>query len=401
LLNFQLFQKLKQKKNSISESYPTTTSSIKETQEKSDQKTHTPSEHQTEHTTNIEHTLTSSYGDNKEKIETTIVKQNPILTTSFNNQKTSIIGTKIPTYNNIPTTIIENKIQTIIITDNGLADVILSGFSLFSKYDTYCTFYIHFVSVGSSISSPTVTIKVEFIYDRSLRFLENHEAICKKDGDNLEKVAYLCKIEADVSNVGSIKIGKEFNFESQEINIMAISPVAQSFMENIKEATGPFVESIIYILDHSIVKTNDKNKTFNIIGIINEPKPTFDKINLTLTIKVEKDKNKTQVESNCTIIDIIGSNYTLNCQGQKNILYNLQSAVSFIDKDLLVINFEQNTTSEIIFSSDSISNINYKMKDFKSPSTGAIVAIVLVPTIVLASLIVLFIFIKKNKSQIY
>ena len=182
---------------------------------------------------------------------------------------------------------------------------------------------------------------------------------------------------------------------------MAISPVAQSFMENIKEATGPFVESIIYILDHSIVKTNDKNKTFNIIGIINEPKPTFDKINLTLTIKVEKDKNKTQVESNCTIIDIIGSNYTLNCQGQKNILYNLQSAVSFIDKDLLVINFEQNTTSEIIFDSNSINNINYRMKDLKSPSAGAIVAIVLVPIIVLVSLIVLFIFIKKNKSQKY
>ena len=107
------------------------------------------------------------------------------------------------------------------------------------------------------------------------------------------------------------------------------------------------------------------------------------------------------MESNCTIIDIIGSNYTLNCKGEKKTLYNLQSAVSFIDKDLLVINFEQNTTSEIIFDSNSINNINYRMKDLKSPSAGAIVAIVLVPIIVLVSLIVLFIFIKKNKSQKY
>ena len=54
---------------------------MEETQEKLDQKTNTPSEHQTEHTTNTEYTLTSSYGYNKEKIETTIVKHNPILTT--------------------------------------------------------------------------------------------------------------------------------------------------------------------------------------------------------------------------------------------------------------------------------------------------------------------------------
>ena len=387
---------------------------MEETQEKSDQKTNTPSEHQTEHTTNPEYTLTSSYGYNKEKIETTIVKHNPILTTSFNNPKTSIIGTKIPTYinltsitlidNNIPTTIIENKNQTTIITDYGLAYVILVGFSLFSKYTTYCTFYIHFICIRGFIFAPSLTIKVKFIYNSSLRFSQNHEAICKKVDDNLEKVSYLCNIEADVSNVGTIKIEKEFNFESQEIIVTDISPVAQTLMENIKEAEGQYddlVKSNIYVLDHSIVKTNDKNKTFNIIGIINEPKPTFDKINLTLIITVEKDKNKIKAESNCTIIDIIGSNYTLNCQGEKNILYNLQSAVSFIDKDLLVINFEQNTTSEIIFSSNSISNINYKMKDFKSPSAGAIVAIVLVPIIVLVSLIVLFIFIKKNKSQKY
>ena len=231
--------------------------------------------------------------------------------------------------------------------------------------------------------------------------MQNHEAICKKVDDNLEKVSYLCNIEADVSNVGTIKIEKEFNFESQEIIVTDISPVAQTLMENIQEAEGQYdslLKAIIYVLDYSIVKTNYKNKTFNIIGIINEPKPTFDKINLTLIITVEKDKNKIKAESNCTIIDIIGDNYTLNCEGENKILYNLQSAVSFIDKDLLVINFEKNTTSEIIFRSNSI---RYGRKGLKKLSAGTIVAIVLVTIISVASIIGLILFIKKNKSKNY
>ena len=97
------------------------------------------------------------------------------------------------------------------------------------------------------------------------------------------------------------------------------------------------------------------------------------------------------------IIDINGSNYTLNCQGKRNILYNLQNAVSFINNDLLVVNFEQNATSEIIFTSNSII---YKRKDSKSLSAGAIVAIVLVPIIVLVSLIGFILFTKRNKTQI-
>ena len=74
---------------------------INTTQEKSEEKTITPPEHQTEHTTNTEYTIASSYNDNKEKIENTIVKQNPILTTSFKIPKTSIISTTIPTHINL------------------------------------------------------------------------------------------------------------------------------------------------------------------------------------------------------------------------------------------------------------------------------------------------------------
>ena len=75
----------------------------------------------------------------------------------------------------------------------------------------------------------------------------------------------------------------------------------------------------------------------------------------------------------------------------------MQNAVSFINNDLLVVNFEQNATSEIIFTSNSI---RYIRKDSKSLSAGAIVAIVLVPIIVLVSLIGFILFTKRNKTQI-
>lgn len=385
---------------------------MEETQEKSEEKTITPPEHQTEHTTNTEYTIASSYNDNKEKIETTIVKQNPILTTSYKIPKTSIISTTIPTHINLtsitstdntimPTTTGEAIIKTTIIINYGRAYVVLVGFSLFTTYTSYCTFYIHFVSIRGSIFAPSLTIKVEFIYNRSLRYLQNYDAICQKVDDNLENAAYLCNIEAEVSNVNAIKIAKEFNFESQEINVIGISPVGLALMENVKEAEGEYdslLKSNIYVLDYSIVNINNNKKRFNISGIINEPKPTFEKINLTLIINVENDKNKIKIESNCTIIDIIDSNYTLNCQGENNILYNLQNAVSFIDNDTLLINFDQNTNSEIIFSSNFI---RYRNKDSKNLSAGAIVAIVLVPIIALGGLIGFIFYTKRNESKNY
>ncbi len=48
-------------------------------------------------------------------------------------------------------------------------------------------------------------------------------------------------------------------------------------------------------------------------------------------------------------MEINGSNYTLNCKGEKNILYDLQNAISIIDNDILIVNFDENVTSEIKF----------------------------------------------------
>ena len=202
-----------------------------------------------------------------------------------------------------------------------------------------------------------------------------------------------------MSNVGSLKIEDEFNFDSQDVKVVGISPVAYSLMENVQNADKEYdtlLQSNIYILDHSIINTNNKNNTFNITGIIDHPKPAFEKIDLMLKINIKNLEDIKEVDINCTIAKIKDSNYTLSCQGEKDILYNLQSAVSFIDNnDLLLVNFDENTTSEIIFH-------HYRLNLKRSSnriSTGAIIAIVLCSIVVLAGIITSFILIKRYQSK--
>ena len=59
----------------------------------------------------------------------------------------------------------------------------------------------------------------------------------------------------------------------------------------------------------------------------------------------------------------------------------------------MLINFDENITSEIIFSSDSY---KYRKKDLGNMSAGAIVAIVFILLIVLAIVVTLFFLGKKR-----
>ena len=130
--------------------------------------------------------------------------------------------------------------------------------------------------------------------------------------------------------------------------------------------------------------------------MIEEQKPAFKNIDLVLKINVQNLENIKEADINCTISKIKDSNYTLSCQGEKDILYNLQSAVSFIDNnDLLLVNFDENTTSEIIFHHY---RLNFK-RTSNGISTGAIVAIVLGLNVVLAGIITFIIFRIRSKGK--
>ena len=356
----------------------------------------TTSEQATEPTTSEpkKEPTTSEVKTTQYSIATTSInkpKTEAILTTIFNHVNlTSIASTEVK----IPTTIIETKIKTTI-TEYGLAYAVLVGLSNFLQFVSYFSFHIHFRSVRGFIYSYALTMTVQLINNRLLRVLENHQAHCEKVDEDLENASYLCNVVADVSNVSSIKIESDFNFESQDVIIVGISPVSHALMDNVQNAIGEYnnlLESYIYVLDHSNITANKRYKTLNISGIIDNPKFNLSNNNLTLLINVEKEEDILEEEVNCTIYNINGSNYTLNCLGKKNILYNLQSAVSFLENDILLINFDENITSKIIFESGSN---RLRKKDTNSLSAGAIVAIVLVLVIVLAILAALIALRKK------
>ena len=335
------------------------------------------------------------------------------LTTSTNYPKTEKIYTTIPNNINltsiasttikIPTTIIENQIKTTITTPNGPANAVLVGISHYITFDSYFTFYVHFVSISGFIFSHTLNMFVHLIYNTLLRILQNQEAICEKINDDLKKASYLCNVVADVSRISSIQIEPEFNFTSQNVTILGISPVAHTLMKNVQNATAEYdslFQSNIYVLSHSNITTDKRNYTFNITGIIEEQKPTFENIDLILKINTKNEEDIIETDINCTIVNTNVSNYTLNCLGEKKVLYDLQSAVSVIENDLLLVNFDENSTSEIYFSSNSY---KFKKKDTNGMSAGIIITIVLILLIALVTAITLIIlrkrlFGKKDKS---
>ena len=244
---------------------------------------------------------------------------------------------------------------------------------------------------------------VHLIYNTLLRILQNQEAICEKINDDLKKASYLCNVVADVSRISSIQIEPEFNFNSQNVTILGISPVAQTLMKNVQNATAEYdslFQSNIYVLSHSNITTDKRNYTFNITGIIEEQKPTFENIDLILKINTKNEEDIIETDINCTIVNTNVSNYTLNCLGEKKVLYDLQSAVSVIENDLLLVNFDENSTSEIYFSSNFY---RFKKKDTNGMSAGIIITIVLILLIALVTAITLIIlrkrlFGKKDKS---
>ena len=108
---------------------------------------------------------------------------------------------------------------------------------------------------------------------------------------------------------------------------------------------------------------------------------------------------RNQVELNCSIVDIIDNNYTLNCERKtKNANYNLQNAISYIDDEILIINFDEGVNSTISYESTN-KYYRYRFPKTGSLNAGAIIAIILAIIATIAAVIAAFIFLKKNRSQ--
>ena len=118
--------------------------------------------------------------------------------------------------------------------------------------------------------------------------------------------------------------------------------------------------------------------------------------NINLTINLESE-SKITTESNWTIVKIKESSYTSNCEFKDNINGDLQSAISFInDEEILIVNFD-------IGNSTITTNNSYKKYFSKTSSngfkSGEIVAIILPIVFILFAIIVIIIYLQNKNNH--
>ena len=339
-----------------------------------------------------------------EKVKSTILKTDTVINTIVPTTIYYKIATTIPKIN--PKTIIET---TIPITSKTEIKLVLFGFNNFIMQPSWFSFLIYFISLTNSVYPENLIMPITIINNNSLRILSNIEGKCTLQGSGTEvKGQYLCEVEADTSNINQIKIGNDFKFDSEDnVTVSGITPIANMYMDNIQDIGNKFANldnSTIYVLEHSVYKKYG-NLLFNITGMINDPQPNITDDNFALIMN-SASNDKTQIEANCNIADIIGNNYTLNCKSNENIEGDLQSAISFIDDDIIIINFDESTDSEINIETNSTSlsgSGRFSRKKSGGLNAGAIVGIILALVIAIISIIAVMIYCKKenhNKHEI-
>ena len=137
---------------------------------------------------------------------------------------------------------------------------------------------------------------------------------------------------------------------------------------------------------------------FNITGTFEGEIPNLNERELKFVTSIENDENKIEANVKCSVIEIKGNNYTLACEPEEELEYDLQGAISINERDMFILVFDEETNSKItVFPSESY-NKAYKNRG-KKEVTGAIKGIIIVAIIVplaLISLITAIILLRKK-----
>ena len=309
-------------------------------------------------------------------METTIIVQ-----TTKNKETVLPLISTVLNIENIPTTIIEDKMLAILL-----------GCRLLTLKTDEFTFICYF-HPKNSILSQIIGIPIEITYYTYLRRLENFIANCTLNETNRQTLTYYnCIAEIPTANINQIKL-REFNPENN-IKLVGITPLAEMLFDNFLEADKKYGnlfsnKKFIYILNNSTIE-KIKSKKIEINGNIDGDKPKIfvknkDLILIVNTESESETENKT-TELNCTVGDIKGDNYTLICNITENIKYDLQNSLSIIDSEILLINFDNNENNVVLNETEKLNFRNYRKKS-KGLSTGAIVSIILASIVVVASVI--------------
>ena len=155
--------------------------------------------------------------------------------------------------------------------------------------------------------------------------------------------------------------------------------------------------SLVYIMDNS--KFYKYNKLlFNVSGEINDPQPKLNNKNLILMTNLENDENP-ETQAQCNISNITRNNYILYCKSNKTFKGELQSAISFIDdNEILLLNFADINES-IINNEITQNNRRFYIKNgYNSLGAGAIAGIIIPIVAVIALITFLAFHLRKNNK---
>ena len=286
--------------------------------------------------------------------------------------------------------------------------VVLLGFSHYKEYNSSLFFNMYLVPIKNNIYSNNVRFPVMISYNKSPEELIKSEANCIF----IEKVAlsnykYSCEIYEDTTNIKQIKAIPDLLFEPEKnITLIGVSPLAKMFMnslQSLKNRKNDMISnSNIYILDNTTYAKYNRI-LFNITGTIDGIQPAYENKNLFVMINLESG-NRIETEIECDINKISLQSYLLDCKSNEIFEANLQSAISFIDdNEILLINFDYyNNYNESLIKIEE-NSVRYNSLFFKNNSEkltpGAIVAIVIILLLATSSIIFLIICLKRREKK--
>jgi len=345
--------------------------------------------------------LTTVISTQKEEVKSTITKTDTVSVTTHKVEQiatTSLIENKTSPTNKVETetttttkTTITTPTSNITVSNPDILQLILLGLSNFKNETSHFSFKIYFISAAPNIFYPEkIYISLTLVIDNStnIKTLKISKAFsetsigteCTLQGEETEvKAEYLCEVDENIAGVKQIKLGTDFKFDGDnKVNLVGITPLAKMYLNNTQDIGDKFNNlnnSNIYILDNSTFSKTG-NLLFNITGVMNNAQLNITSDNIALMINSDSDN---QIEVTCGIQNLVENKYTLNCESSEEIKADLQGAISFIDNDILIINFDENYDSQIVLEKSTNNN---NMKGYLSRkhkggiNAGAIVGIV-------------------------
>ena len=199
----------------------------------------------------------------------------------------------------------------------------------------------------------------------------------------------------------SIKILPDLKFVEQNIDIIGVSSIAKTFIDNLlsyDERYDQLNNSTVYLMDNSTYETNGK-LSLNITGRINGTQPQLENKNLSLLVNLQSGE-KTEANLDCVINDIYFEHYVLNYKSNEALSIDLQRAISFIDNgDILAFHFFDGIDTII-----ELKQINSYNRLFLSENTGlnpGAIAAIIIALVVAVAVVIFLAYYLRTKEKIW